>query len=390
MIRTRLVASAFCTAGLLLAAPAGAFQDSIPAVKIKPAPGAQEKAPADAAPTLVIGDKAPALDVQHWLKGEHIENLGDGKPLNFKEGNVYVVEFWATWCGPCISGMPHLSDLQKKYRDYDVHVIGVTREELSKPVNFLTKTNADGNLNNDRMAYTVACDPDKSVNDDYMAAAMRNTIPTAFLVGKDGRVEWIGHPASMDDVLEAVVKDSWDRDAFRTSYEDAQRRDLFTRQMRSRMSAASRAGEWEQVLGMLDEAVEQFPEDPNWRMQRFQVLLENLDRGDEAYASVKELAPLIWDDPTALNTVAWNALTLGADDDRDLDCCMRLAKRANELTNSESPAILDTLARAYWEQGDRAEAIAVQEKAVVHAKGTSFDAGITETLDHYRRTVAGD
>lgn len=390
MIRIGFVASAFCTTSLLLAGTAGAFQDSIPAVKINPAPGAAQKAPADTAATLVIGDKAPALDVQHWIKGDNIADLGDGKPLNFEEGNVYVVEFWATWCGPCVRGMPHLSELQKKYKDYDVHIIGVTREELGKPVNFLAKTNADGLLNNDRMNYTVACDPDKSVNDDYMKAAQRNTIPTAFLVGKDGRIEWIGHPASMDDALEAVVTDSWNRAEFKTSYEEALRSERFTRQVRERMSAARKAGEWEQVLGILDEATEQFPNDMSWKMQRFTVLLENLDRGDEAYTAAKELAPLIWDDANALNSIAWTGLTLGTPDDRDLDCCLRFAKRANELTDNSAPAILDTLARAYWKKGERAEAIAIQERAVVHAAGTSFNEGITATLDAYRKEAMGD
>ncbi|MEM1422742.1 MAG: TlpA disulfide reductase family protein, partial [Planctomycetota bacterium] len=65
---------------------------------------------------LTVGDPAPALTVGQWLKGEPVDA--------FENGHVYVVEFWATWCGPCIAGMPHLSEVQKEYGDR-VTVIGV-------------------------------------------------------------------------------------------------------------------------------------------------------------------------------------------------------------------------------------------------------------------------
>src|SRR3954468_19047963 len=57
--------------------------------------------------TLKPGDPAPPLRVSKWLKGGPIPKLEKGK--------IYVMEFWATWCGPCVQGMPHLSELAKKY-----------------------------------------------------------------------------------------------------------------------------------------------------------------------------------------------------------------------------------------------------------------------------------
>ena len=67
--------------------------------------------PAQAAPaqTLNIGDKAPAINVETWVKGEPI--------TGYESGRVYVVEFWATWCGPCIAQMPHLSQIARTYKD---------------------------------------------------------------------------------------------------------------------------------------------------------------------------------------------------------------------------------------------------------------------------------
>ena len=65
----------------------------------------------DVIPTasLKVGDPAPALKVTNWLQGDAVET--------FELGKVYVVEFWATWCGAPIRYMPHLAELQARYKD---------------------------------------------------------------------------------------------------------------------------------------------------------------------------------------------------------------------------------------------------------------------------------
>jgi thiol-disulfide isomerase/thioredoxin len=63
-----------------------------------------------------LGDAAPILRASKWLQGEEVKS--------FEPGNVYVVEFWATWCGPCVMIMPHLAELQAEYRDKGVTIIG--------------------------------------------------------------------------------------------------------------------------------------------------------------------------------------------------------------------------------------------------------------------------
>jgi thiol-disulfide isomerase/thioredoxin len=65
--------------------------------------------PDELAPTLKSGDPAPPLAVSRWIKGEAAKQLECGK--------MYVVEFWATWCGPCIGCMPYLTELHKVYKD---------------------------------------------------------------------------------------------------------------------------------------------------------------------------------------------------------------------------------------------------------------------------------
>src|SRR5688572_27446227 len=106
------------------------------------AQSAQASPPAARPHALMVGDPAPALSVARWLKGMPI--------ARFEPGRVYVVEFWATWCGPCIRGMPHLSELQARFAGkVDVIGVDVWEPDLSKVEPFVA---AQG----ERMAFTVA------------------------------------------------------------------------------------------------------------------------------------------------------------------------------------------------------------------------------------------
>ena len=67
---------------------------------------------------LKVGDKAPAVEVKEWIQGE--TTVGAGKP--------YVIEFWATWCGPCRTSIPHLNELYNKYKGKGLSIIGVSDE----------------------------------------------------------------------------------------------------------------------------------------------------------------------------------------------------------------------------------------------------------------------
>src|SRR5438270_205078 len=80
------------------------------------APNPAAAAPEDPPVSLKVGDPAPPLQVGKWLKAGPINQLDKGK--------IYVIECWATWCGPCIAAMPHVTQLQAKYKDKNVVVIG--------------------------------------------------------------------------------------------------------------------------------------------------------------------------------------------------------------------------------------------------------------------------
>jgi hypothetical protein len=118
--------------------------------------------------------------------------------------------------------MPHLAELQNKYRGQNVQIVSVSDETVDEVKDLLSQMNEEvGKTFADiTSAYSLTTDPDGSVRHDYMEAANQEAIPTAFIVGKTGVIEWIGNPlvdpvVDMDEALEAVVNDSWDRDAFK-------------------------------------------------------------------------------------------------------------------------------------------------------------------------------
>jgi thiol-disulfide isomerase/thioredoxin len=355
-------------------------------------PGARaDEAPeASEAKTLSIGDKAPDIDITHWIKGVEMDRRGAFTPVtSFGDGRVYVLEFWATWCGPCVGGMPHLSELQEKYADKGVTIIGVSDESLPKVTGFLFQTyKRDGKLQNDRTRYTLTTDPDQSVKKDYFLAAGQTGIPCAFVIGKDGFVEWIGHPSRMDDALSAVVAGTWDRSAFKATFEKQQAEKKAMQEANLRMRAALKAGDYDTCLTVIDELLAAQPDNLALLNRKFMMLVGPAGRPDEAYAMGEALLKSAWESAPMLNQIAWSVVDDKAIQKRDLDFALKAAERANELKESKDAAVLDTLARVHFDKGNLSEALRLQRLAAEQAGDTDMGAGIREILKTYEKAAA--
>ena len=103
--------------------------------------------------------------------------------------------------------MPHLSEMQARYAEHGVTVIGSTKPDQANTLEAVKTMTAEMG---DRMAYTVGFDGDGATYKGYMDAAGQGGIPTSFLVDREGRVAFIGHPSTMDLPLARVVAGTWD------------------------------------------------------------------------------------------------------------------------------------------------------------------------------------
>jgi len=290
---------------------------AVPAVPMKPV----EKAPAPAAAPAVIETKAqlgqPAvkLDGLTWIKGE---------PVAFQTGKVYVVEFWATWCGPCKATIPHLTEVQKKFKDQGITVVGVSNEakNLEKVKTFVTEQG-------DNMDYTVAVDTTGTVETGYMKAYEQRGIPTAFIVDGAGKVVWYGHPlADMDEVLTQVLAGTFDTATYAKAKAEREAQQRQAQALIMEYISGIREGKpVEQTRPVADKLIEMAPAD-------------------------------------ILNQIAWFMLTDLEEANRDYPTALKLAEKANNLTEGKEPSLLDTYALALFKNGKVAEAIAAQTKAV--------------------------
>lgn len=154
---------------------------------------------------LTIGDQAPPITIARWLRGDPIGSL--------EQGHIYVVEFWASWCVPCVAGMPHLSELQRRHAK-DVTIIGVNIwEDPAAASEWMGKKGMG------LMEYTVAIQEGTEMESLWMEPAGQRGIPAAFIVDRTGTVAWIGHPADLDEPLEKIVQNDWDIDAARIAFQ---------------------------------------------------------------------------------------------------------------------------------------------------------------------------
>lgn len=109
------------------------------------------------------------------------------------KGKVIVLDFWATWCGPCRSTMPALDKLQKELGPKGLVVLGVSSEAENDIKNFLGQNT---------YAYPIARDPVGDVKQDYEIS----NLPTMFIIDRKGVVQQVGVGTGHMPTLEATLR----------------------------------------------------------------------------------------------------------------------------------------------------------------------------------------
>ncbi|KAJ3085665.1 hypothetical protein HK102_013947 [Quaeritorhiza haematococci] len=136
----------------------------------------------------ILNTKLPKLDGIQFVKGDENAPLGLSQDVPSDKRRVLVLEFWATWCGPCRSTIPHLSALQKKFKDKDVYFVGITDErDRSRIENFVQGMGTD-------MDYHVAIDGSLQAKSKVFAPSGARGIPHVFLIDAENTIVWAGHP----------------------------------------------------------------------------------------------------------------------------------------------------------------------------------------------------
>ncbi len=196
---------------------------------------AQEKAATAA--TLSVGDKVPELKGITWLQGDAVKSFDE-------KGKVYMLELWATWCGPCVAIIPHVNDLQKKYGDKGLVVVGmnVWEDKVELPTEFLKK---QGDAMSYRVAFSGGTKGDFATN--WLKPAGVKGIPHAFII-KDGEILYSGHPAQLkDSSIEDMLAGKYDADAEAKKREAAAKEEA---SLRAKIMPLFQKKDWDGILAL--------------------------------------------------------------------------------------------------------------------------------------------
>ena len=307
---------------------------------------------------LKVGDKAPAVDVKEWIQGE--TSVGEGKP--------YVVEFWATWCGPCKKAIPHINELYNKYKDSGFTVIGITDEEkeISKVKNFVRQQG-------DRMTYPVAIDD--GAKNAWMQAAGQKGIPCSFIVDAKNTIAFIGHPMDdqFDDILAQVVAGRYNP--------------KLQKQARPKLAAADRAekvANWADAYRHLDEVIGlDSTVFLSVALRKYRMLACGEKNADATEAWGENLLKTYSDDAGALEAIARLTANEPTECVRDLKLARKAADRLLSLQGPSNPDALATSAMVDYAAGDKDKAIRQQMQAWMAVKPDLKDT-YKRQLDVYR------
>jgi len=284
---------------------------------------------------LDLGDPAPDLTLSGVVKGDAVA------PSLKESGKITVVEFWATWCGPCRQSIPHLTELQKKYKDKNVRIIGISDETEEQVKPFVEKQG-------EAMDYTVALDQEKKTWAAYAEPFGLTGIPHAFVVDAAGTLAWHGHPMDgMDEVIAKLVEGKFDPSASK---------------------AQAELGE----LTML------------WAQEY--LVLAKYGRDKEGADQIgRKLLDCGFTDAEFYGQVAWTLLTDDSLTYKNLPYAVEVANHANSLAEGKSANVLDTLAFAHFKSGDVPKALELQRKAIEICDNDALMAQLKERLAEYEK-----
>lgn len=158
--------------------------------------------------SLTIGEDAPAIKPLKWLKGT---------PINkYSKGHVYILEFGASWCSPCLTMIPELSAMAEKYKgratvaSFYVMEHNPEKDTGGNP-KYAQRIEKLIARQGDKIQYTIGVDDaEGSLEKAWLDAAGATGIPITFVVNQQGKIAWMGsNREQLKKVIEQIVENKY-------------------------------------------------------------------------------------------------------------------------------------------------------------------------------------
>ncbi|QEH41639.1 TlpA disulfide reductase family protein [Chitinophaga sp. XS-30] len=332
-------------------------------------------------PSLKVGDPAPPLTVEKWIKGKPVSK--------FVPGHIYVIEFWATWCGPCRAVMPHLSEMAARYKD-KVTIIGFNVLEISagknKSGDYVTKVaNFVKNLG-DGMDYTVAADVrEETTYKEWMTAAGMGGIPSSFIVDGNGKIAWWGHPMVLEDALELVMDGQMTPTKRMSLWQEFKAKNEKRMALAEQMQQLKKAGDNAKALQLADQLIaETIMGKSPFVIAKYELLKSTDPAKAKAYGN--EILKTFANDPLTLQDVA--RTIINNEDAADKALALGIMEQAIQRCAPDDPFAYSTLAGIYFKNGDHKKAVSTQQYVVKLLEDTSLVEQRQEIKDKAREDLA--
>jgi thiol-disulfide isomerase/thioredoxin len=293
-----------------------------------------------------------ALGKAEWITG--------AAPAAWEPGKLYILECWATWCGPCIAVIPHVDELYDKYQEKGLRVIGMNVWEDGKDkVAGFVKNKGDG------MSYPVAyVGKGGDFENTWLKPAGVKGIPHAFVV-KDGKVLLTTHPSQLTEpVIEGLLAGGDAETKALEGIKTAQKKQEDSGKI---MQAFRQASMKKEIAGMEQAIADLKSLDAESRYlstMEFEVLLAKKDwTGAETAMAKLEGDPML---PMLVNSTARE---LTKDPEAPAGFRKLIATRfAADIEKRPHPTLLHTLAKLQWSLGEKETAVASAVRAAELAK----------------------
>lgn len=308
---------------------------------------------------LSIGDPAPALDVLEWVKGDAVDLAA------LKGKNVVLLDLFSVNDRRVPEQTKHLNTLQEKYAAAGLKVVGLAIENVDEVKRFVGEH---------EFKYVVGVD---NVRNTCGAYGRPQGTLTA-IVDKEGRLAWRGYVGTVDLTLEKIMAGKYDVEGAKKTLE-----------LEREMVRQINTQDPDKIEPAADAVLAQDPSHMGAVNVRKQCFVKRDD--PKAFREwIAKHVPKVTE-AESLNAVAWDLVTTDALPWRESGAALAAATKAVELTQGKNGAMIDTLARVYYEIGLVDRAIETQNKAIAALAADASDdekKQYQDTLAYYQACAA--